>query len=130
MPMTARQLAAATADYDPFIDGDEIVAVETAQPSRKSTCDICGDPFEAEYVWKDIDGNTCCSYSMRAAKQLVILPNTLAGWRQGSVAPRHYRLLVCRQGVSCRKRRLEQLAVERAPRESFVEPHVVAYAAA
>lgn len=97
MPMTARQLAEATGDYEPFIDGDQIVAVEEAHAGAKTTCDICG-----------------LSLAGYAAKQLVILPNTVAGWLQGSAAPRHYRLLVCRRGVNCRKRRLEQLAKQEA----------------
>lgn len=102
MPMTQRQLNEATADYEAFLDGDEIVAVEEAHPGWKSTCDLCGLKLH--------DG-----YYQYAAKQLVIVP---LAWAQGSAAPRHYRLLVCRQGVHCRKRRLEQLQTLYAPSET------------
>lgn len=106
MPMTVRQLNEATADYDIFLDGDEIVGVEDAKPGINSTCDICGRRFLEEVRSESSTGSVYINYLERKAKQLVVVP---IEWLQGSAPVRHYRLLVCRQGVSCRKRRLGAL---------------------
>lgn len=123
MPMTTRQLAQVGEDYADFLPiGGEVVACEQASPGAKSTCDICGEPFQSEYHWKDIDGNACVSYGMRAAKQIVVHVAAFG------LRIRHYRLLVCRQGVKCRSVRLEQMAAERKTVAVTSEPHVVPYA--
>ena len=86
MPMTARQLSMVGEDYHKFLPiAGKVVACEASYAGQKATCDICG--FEL--------GN----YS---AKQIVVVPT-------GQFGVRHYRLLVCRQGTSCRKRRNKQI---------------------
>lgn len=108
MPMTARQLGQVAEDYADFLPiTGEVVACEAAKPGDKSTCDICGEPFTTEYHWTDIDGVRVTSYGRRAAKQIVVHV-AAAGWMI-----RHYRLLVCRQGVTCRKVRKSQISCRR-----------------
>ena len=129
MPMTARQLKGGGEDYAEFLPiSGEVVACEEARPSRKSTCDICGEPFEREYKWIDTDGFERVDWAMRSAKQIVVHVAAFG------LRIRHYRLLVCRQGVKCRQVRLAEMAAERPEPVTPIEwissqkPHVVSYA--
>ena len=86
MPMTKRQLAQVQEDYFKFLPiAGDVVACEESHAGQKATCDICG-----------------IELSGYAAKQIVVVP-------KGQFGVRHYRILVCRQGTTCRKRRNHQI---------------------
>lgn len=117
MPMTTRQLQQVALDYADFLPvPGKVVACEEARPGENSTCDICGKPF-----WQR-------KYYRSSAKQLVIVV--------ADQMIRHYRLLVCRQGVTCRLVRAQEITYAQAVKHldecsiSTVEPHVVPYAKA